>query len=336
MMVLAFHSQNFVPTGNWPLVKTGWIGVDIFFVLSGFIISYVHASDFTCLSLRAEARFLAIRLSRIYPVHIATLAAALGLLLLHAAAGSPVTDRFSAGSFIGNLLLVHAWDSYRLTWNYVSWSISAEWAAYLAFPILAYALVRVRSAAAALLGAAASLVAMIVALRGLGLDSMYVVSGHVLIRVAGGFSAGCFLYSAYRTKALEALPWGLITTSCLLVLALQVVWLESSFWAMPTIAILVLGLSYGRGAAARILSTNWAVFLGDISYSLYMVHFLTIEAVTALLRHGRLGTSILLLAIGYAIAIVATAAVTLLMHYWIEDPARNAMRRTIDVLIPVG
>ena len=238
LMVLAYHSHDFIQTGTWPLVKMGWIGVDIFFVLSGFIISHVHTTDFIQISTTAVIRFLALRLSRIYAVHVVTLFATLAYLGCRLLLGAPPSgERFSIGSFIGNLFLVHAWDSDRLTWNFVSWSISAEWAAYLVFPVVAYRLVRLRSATIALVGAAASIAAMIAILRALGADSMSVEIRYALIRAAGSFLAGCFLYSAYRTKRLEVLPWGLITTLALFILAVQIVMVETSFWAMPTIEI---------------------------------------------------------------------------------------------------
>jgi peptidoglycan/LPS O-acetylase OafA/YrhL len=333
--VLIYHSHDFVATAGWPLVRMGWIGVDIFFVLSGFIISHVHLNDFIRLSTAAIGRFLALRLSRIYTVHIATLFIALLLLAERLLLGNTAsTARFSFDSFIANLLLVQAWASDRLTWNYVSWSISAEWGAYLVFPLVALGLSRLRSPIVALAGAALSLAAMIAILNSLGMSSMAVETRYALIRAAGSFLAGCFLYAAYRTDKLDGLPWGLITTLAFLVLAVQVVVFDESFWAMPTIATLVLGLAYGRGTVAEAFSGTLAVSLGEVSYSLYMVHFLVIETVMRPIGLTRYGSSAILVDACYIIALVATAAVTWLMYRRIEKPSRNAARRLIERWLP--
>ncbi|MBV8649940.1 MAG: acyltransferase, partial [Alphaproteobacteria bacterium] len=229
LLVLIYHSHDFIATASWPLVKMGWIGVDIFFVLSGFIISHVHLNDFVRLSAVAVGRFLALRLSRIYAVHIVTI---LGALLLFAGRLSightPSPGRFSLASLIENLLLVQAWASDRLTWNYVSWSISAEWAAYLIFPLVAFGLSRLRSPIVALAGAALSLATMIAVLQALGMTGMAVETKYSLIRAGGSFLAGCCLYSAYRTRRLDRLPWGPITTLAFIVLAIEVLIFEAS------------------------------------------------------------------------------------------------------------
>jgi peptidoglycan/LPS O-acetylase OafA/YrhL len=119
------------------LIHDGYLGVDGFFILSGIVLAYAHRTFSTTL---AESRlFLLKRLVRIYPVHLVTIGLFMLLLVSGVLMGqSPrEPDRFGTDELIRHLALVHAWGfSDRWAWNYPSWSISAEWAGYLVFPLL--------------------------------------------------------------------------------------------------------------------------------------------------------------------------------------------------------
>ncbi len=133
------------------LARRGYLGVDGFFVLSGLVLALAHPT------LRLDApsvrRFWLRRLLRIYPVHLAMIALLLLLLGVSAVFGLTPRDpgRFGAGALAMHLALLHGWGfGGRWAWDYPSWSISTEWAGYLAFPLLWRA---VRAAPAAILAA---------------------------------------------------------------------------------------------------------------------------------------------------------------------------------------
>lgn len=140
--VFAYHlnlQASFTPSLGFlgRLIERGALGVDGFFILSGMVLAYAHPD--LGLTFGEAHRFWAKRLVRIYPVHLAMLAALLMMLgtgyLLHQHPRDP--GRFGAGELFSQLTLLHAWGtSDRWSWNYASWSISAEWAGYLAFPLL--------------------------------------------------------------------------------------------------------------------------------------------------------------------------------------------------------
>jgi hypothetical protein len=131
-----------------PLLR-GYLGVDLFFMLSGFILSYVYHAGGRNFTGREYGRFLWFRLARLYPNHV-------GMLLL-------LIVLFYGSKFLGiHTTFSCAWDDlpFQLTltqewpiapregageWNFPAWSISAEWFAYLAiFPLVAFLLRRIR------------------------------------------------------------------------------------------------------------------------------------------------------------------------------------------------
>ena len=116
--------------------------VDLFFVISGYVIAnqYLHR----VLDHHAVGRFLWRRLARVYPLHIATLTFYLMIALL-LALGYVQSDnptRYPLSDVPAQVLLLHAIDGQRLTFNFPSWSLSAEMVCYLLFPLVAFAALR--------------------------------------------------------------------------------------------------------------------------------------------------------------------------------------------------
>ncbi len=146
--VFLYHVRLPLGVGSfWPFdgpVGRGYLGVDAFFVLSGMVLAHAHPA------LRPAAsvawRFWLKRLLRIYPVHLATTFMLIAVVIVGGLLGLEPRDpgRFTSAELARHLLLVHGWGlSGRWAWNYPSWSISTEWAGYLAFPLLWLLLQRV-------------------------------------------------------------------------------------------------------------------------------------------------------------------------------------------------
>jgi len=164
LAVVFFHFRfvAFAPVGyatDYPITASLYLGVDLFFILSGFVLMHAHGAEFGRLELGTTLRFYALRLARIYPVHVAILFLVLAMLggelvLSHGAPlGPDQAERFRPDGFFRHLFLV-GWSS--PTWNPPAWSLSAEWTAYLFFPVVAWAAVRLSiPAALAVLGALA-------------------------------------------------------------------------------------------------------------------------------------------------------------------------------------
>ncbi|MFL9886093.1 acyltransferase [Paraburkholderia agricolaris] len=132
LMVAAFHASLVWPGSLSPIVGFGWLGVTFFFILSGFVLTWSLADQ------RSYSEFMIQRIARIYPVHIVCLSISLGsfLVFLNPLAGYVGTVR---GTVL-QLFLLHDFipghPEIRQAWNGVSWSLSAEFFFYLFAPFI--------------------------------------------------------------------------------------------------------------------------------------------------------------------------------------------------------
>jgi len=252
------------------LLHAGNVAVDLFFVLSGFVLTVGYGARFVRIEARAWIYFLWRRIARIYPLHLViTLGIAVGLLVMALRGDAPAEpERYTLPSLIANLLLVHAWGTDRqLTWNQVSWSISAEWFAYLFFPLVAFATARVRRPEPLILFGFAAIAAEIVIMV-MWLDTP-------LVRVSGSFILGVCLARAFAAGWGRDWRWDRIalaaSVACVLLLAALPPDGSQSL-VTPLFGIIILAVAHERGAIASVLSRPRMVFLGDASYALYLVH----------------------------------------------------------------
>jgi peptidoglycan/LPS O-acetylase OafA/YrhL len=132
----AFHSLPLSSTHSIAVLQTGiqqaYLGVDFFFLISGFILFYVYEQSGMKGFDKTYWRFLYLRVARIYPLHIVLLVA---FVLFQLIKGGGVLPPERIISAFQHLFMVHAWVAYDLYWNYPSWTISMEFFAYLIFPV---------------------------------------------------------------------------------------------------------------------------------------------------------------------------------------------------------
>jgi len=133
---------------NW-LFISGNRGVDLFFVLSGFILCYSHYDKKPAHPLRMYFHFVWLRVVRVYPAYLAAMIMAIAFVLYARHLGLPVIKwNYSSDVILPEFFMIQMWslDNYRLGWNNVDWSVSAEWFAYLfIFPIASILLARIKS-----------------------------------------------------------------------------------------------------------------------------------------------------------------------------------------------
>lgn len=203
---------------NWlnTFIRNGFWGVDGFFILSGFILSYQYFDKFSeRINIPSFLKFLQHRLARIYPVHFVILglyafAVFLGAGIEQKDCGSPLLpiecDRFSMSFLLQQLLLVASWGwNPPVSWNLVAWSISSEWFAYLLFPFLCLLIPLFRSKKA-FFGLWIFLIAsMFTIFYFTGLYPFGIDPDGGVVRVFFLFSSGCVLFQFYKRGWLEVI-----------------------------------------------------------------------------------------------------------------------------------
>ncbi|HEX3984699.1 MAG TPA: acyltransferase, partial [Acidisoma sp.] len=248
----------------WPgLSHYGFAGVDIFFILSGFVMAAVYRG----LEWHSVGAFLTRRVFRVYPMHVAVTA---GMLLLWIDAYL----RFGVHNDAQQLrwlpafvLLLQPFLYHRLMWNAVSWSISVELVCYLLFPLV-IRLVR-----------HAPLVALVPVILALGLlehhlqiYDLYIWGDGAIARGLVGFGLGMALSLAI---AQLPAPGGRLSSFIeLLGLGGIVVTAATGMGASIPVfaALLIAGLAYDNGIIARVLHAPPCYWLGKISFSFYLIH----------------------------------------------------------------
>ncbi len=119
------------------------LAVDLFFVISGIVIAMMYQSRIR--DLPSYFGFVRKRVARLYPLHLATLLfyVMIGALVASGRVTPENVEKYNPSEIVSNLWMVHAWSpSGVISYNYVSWSISAEFFVYLCFPLVLYLVTR--------------------------------------------------------------------------------------------------------------------------------------------------------------------------------------------------
>jgi len=334
--VVLYHVRGGIaglPPAAEALFAKGYLAVDFFFLLSGFVIwlswhDRLRAPD-------AAVRFLQKRIARIWPLHAVTLAAAVGLALLLRATGRD-DPAFPFGELPLHVLLIQNWGfTDALDWNDPAWSISCELAAYLLFPLLVLAVDwRKLPTAATLCVAAALLLALHVAMHGaasLGND----IPRYGLIRCLCEFATGTLVASLFlrmrkpmtaghasRHPASGATPERMVMGGAVLAAIAWALGTPETLAAPATFAALLLALALTSARGRSPLEGGMIHYLGEISYATYLSHFLIWKAFKLPLASPSLSPSVI------AAYLVLVLVASILLYHGVERPAQrriNAM-----------
>lgn len=266
--VMFFHFGDVGLISSQPLLRMGYIFVDFFFVLSGFIIAAAYGD----LLARGFSRvtFMMLRLGRIYPLHIAVVA---GFALAKIGTGHSLFEGSHGVEYLARaVFLLDGYFPNDLNYyNAASWSISIELAAYGLAALLF---------GRGVWGLAVAGLIWIAAVWGYLAEIDLPVFGAMLQVGLMGFGLGVAAWALFsRLDPQKRLPWG----SALEIAVLITAGLLISYVGDVTWRLLVCDLSFvaavilfarEEGAISRILAAPSMQALGRWSYSIYLTHLL--------------------------------------------------------------
>lgn len=341
--VVFFHYQL-----QWPwdamsstgLLDRARLGVDVFFILSGFVLTHAYREAIESGRLNYR-RFIVARVARIYPAHVAVLLFALVMVGSAILVGADFdTGLYDPAGLLPTFLLIHAWypEEFAAKWNGPSWSLSAEWFAYLVFPVFAWVGLVLRRRPWLLL--------LLSALIFVVIDRFYqVVFGDVVVhaqnrlgilRIIPEFLFGIALYRLGETlQPTRAVAIAIAISCAALLLGLM------HFKADDRIVVVaagpfVLALALlSKADADAGIAKPWMLESGEASYALYLVHMPILigwKGVHSLLTNRPSTYTFEWWEIGVLLALTLVAAFAL--HYLVEGPARRWIRRRADAAWP--
>jgi peptidoglycan/LPS O-acetylase OafA/YrhL len=331
-------------------LRLGSVGVDLFFALSGFILTHTYLTRLGGrLSWPDSLNFWWLRLARVYPVYFLMLnVAGLAAFAEMMVKGEERREWMTVQSYLKQVLMIQEWGpNPSRGWNYPAWSLSMEWLAYLFFPLLVLVLWRARDR----FGPAGHAVIAFLCLTPLlyiGItrdDDPFLTQGWAsTIRIATEFTAGSFTYLAVRKwqdsatarRHADSLAWAIPVV--VVVIAVAMGNIAALQWPglpdeaprgyviiIPLLVLWLGALALSNARPSRFLSTKVLVYGGFISYSLYLVHIVWYGLWRAALDVvGITGGLLYLLATVFLIA--STIGWAYVLWRFIEEPAREWMR----------
>ncbi len=332
LYVVLFHAngQYRMPDLIRPFIRHGYMAVDLFFILSGFVMAMTYAGLFeNGFNFKNFKQFLLLRLARIYPLF--ALMTVLTAILIATVLSKTYNFDHLGMALLFNFTLTHVW-GFANSIVPPSWSISTEWAAYLLFPIGVYVGLRL-SRRWSLLGLAVSFAVLVIIAYGpvwIAQTEMHhrhgpldIVSSYALgttLRCLASFYIGLV---AYRFRdAIPARGAGVFLALIMVLLCFR----GTDLALIPAFAGLIMTLSSDEGWVARLLQNRVFYWLGVISYALYLIHDLVLRIVFHAIPEAGFHYPMLT-------ALIASIAISLglatLSHYGYEKPSRKVFRNLV-------
>ena len=358
LAIVLFHfgeGHHYYGIGWLDLIAArGYLWVEFFFALSGFILTHVYGGRLAGLfSAKGYGGFLKSRLARLYPLHLFMLLALLALLITartfaHLGGYVSIYDlpyhaNMSVKGFFLSLFLVHAWNTMNtLTWNGASWFVSVEFALCLLFPLFLWlANGKLWRGFILIAAGVAGLAALDVTTR-YGLDITY---HNGVLRGLSDFAVGVGMAVLYRAiKPRDALPayaHSLIQAALIFALFYSFTnngWAHNrnDIWCVLPMLALILALSFDRGMVAEALKTPIPQKMGAWSYAFYMGQTFWLQSIRIFEQRLYPSPNTLILGTHFssliwwlepAILVLVCIAWGALLASYVEHPAAAALKR---------
>lgn len=319
--VFFFHLPYVLPQALGPQTyfHSGALGVGFFFVLSGFVLAHANR-DRTAI---AVGEFYGRRFARLYPLHFLTFIVWVALFFRHW--GNPLSEKIWSGA--SNVLLIQAWFPemlYVLGYNAVSWTLSVEFAFYIAFPLI-------RNWKIAL--------AIIVIY-------LFAVPAFNIVQIEKSwpnffyffplsrFPEFCIGIIAYQIAArlpnlrfptLMEIAGIFVVVGSVSMRSDLPTWLVQPFLGVG-FAVAIAIFAQGQGWLSGILRNPALVIAGEASFAFYMVHHMTMGLISSAIKTAITGWPLVL------VAFVTCLFISVAIFYLFEKPAQAAVLRLFGMI----
>ena len=333
-IVMFYHFFEFDPHFQGiatSLVKRGYLSVDIFFILSGFVMALSYAKYFRDrFSFTTYKTFIIKRLARIYPLYI-VISIIFTLKLLYNFSGNG-TDDYDVTDFIASIFMIQSWGFGFANAAGTTWSLSTEFLAYLLFPILVFGTLFTRPlfAVGSFLLSVLTLLYIVAAHQGISgpLDVVAMDTVLPVLRCLSGFTLGLISYRVSQTVLCQQVLSS--SVACIVVTAALMISAAVNAHDLVLFALfpfLVIALYYNSAAANQLYANRAAYHLGVISYSIYLVHplFVSVKMRLEPIIANQIGDS------AYTLIIIAisllTWGVSYLLYRLVETKGRSWVKK---------
>jgi len=347
-----YHGKAFLNAENLYYV------VDYFFVFSGFLMARIY---WTGLKTRTDlVEYMIVRFGRVYPLHLVWLMLFIGFeafrMLLPAAwlDSAPFSGSNDAAAIPLHLLLLQAMGiADKNTWNFPSWSISTEFYSYIVFALLIVIFQRARLLMAFLIVLGCCLALNV--WSDIGFQETFKLG---FFRCLASFMVGVMIYPLYQRTVEHLKPrYALMSVLELLFFALflgfSVIADDKllSFLTPLLAGLLIWSLTYDAGWLSRVFSTRIPLYLGSISYSMYLAHVFVQDRILNLFKLLEIkGLGVFFVAdsnnisvtaetllgtspwIADALSVLMILLIIAISHFtflWVEEPARQWAKQLI-------
>jgi len=277
LWVMLYHLREYI--GLDVILKHGYLAVDFFFILSGFVLALTYQEKIVNAGHNKIAiigGFYVKRIARIFPLHLFVLILMLvTFLIINGIKSNDIlVGRFALDAFFQQLFLVQNWGfTERLVWNVPSWSISTEIMAYIVFPFIVMSTnkwgVFVRTITVIFLLLIVATIFFLSNADNIG-DKIPQLG---VYRCLVEFSLGVYVYSLYQQKAMLVSSGKVVGLILLLVIGLLFVDVPNYFYVPLLLLLVFYWVINVDEKYTKCLCNPALLWLGDISYSIYLIHY---------------------------------------------------------------
>jgi peptidoglycan/LPS O-acetylase OafA/YrhL len=335
--MLLDHWAQSLPAFAQSILRAGYLAVQTFFALSGFVLAQNYAT--THWNPRSLMRFGVARFARIYPAYLLSLVLVSWFMFefLLKSGQSPLQKAVAVGNYG---FILQGWVAPANGWNTPAWSLSCEFFFYLCFPPLFLWLRRGSFGRTLAALGTAFVVPMLLAYAGVPAIWKPI---HHLSDFLAGIAAARIYETVGRSGAATGRRGFWLYMPALAAGAAFIVYphiLDGTLMNLNTVlrplnVALLIGLAAGGGFTARALSTGIAEYLGKASYSMYILHIplLWWYSRVTFYRYGAsppAWTGVVFMGAAIAVSIAAFEFVETPANRWIRD--RATVRARPEVL----